>query len=149
MKTKMERLVVFIFFLLFNSQLNSQVIESYIDFSKNAKLQKDYIFEEPESGISQKVNYLGEIIAGNKIKYKVLISHINLFGKGVNELIFISDKNEEYIYALDLPKDFPLFIKDNKLFFEDETEGVQSMIVSDLLNWFCSPFGCFPRKNRK
>ena len=97
-----------IFFLFFNHS-SAQLIGDY-DYAKfSKKLTKigQYNLKDKENDCTQKIKYLGEIISTDKHTFKVLTSHKNLSGKGVNDLVFVSEKNVEYIYRLNLPSDFP------------------------------------------
>ena len=132
----------YITLLLFFNITSAQLMTDYKAFSKKLTKIRQYNFKDSKNDCSQKILYLGKITLTNKQTFKVLTSHINLGGKGVNDLIFISEKNVEYIYRLDLPSDFPTYISKNKLYFDKN----ESMSVNELKELFCTPSGCFNRK---
>lgn len=133
-----------ILFLFFNHS-SAQLIGNgdYAKFSK--KLTKIGHYNLKDKDCTQKIIYLGKVISTDKVVFKVLTSHKNLGGKGVNDLVFISEKNVEYIYRVNLPSDFPINISKNKLYFKNEQNVTENMSIGKLTNEFCTPFECFEK----
>lgn len=131
-----------IFFLFFNHSSAQLIGDSdYLKFSK--KLTKIGHYNLKDKDCTQKIRYLGKVISKNKLTFKVLTSHKNLGGKGVNDLVFISEKSIVTIYRVNLPSDFPIYISNNKLYFKDDNNNLESMSVGELEKVFCTPFECF------
>ena len=135
-----------IFFLYFN-QLSAQLLgnSDYSNFAEKLTKIRQYNFKDKKNNCTQKLIYLGKVNSIDKHSYKVLTSHKNLSGKGVNDLIFVSEKNIEYVYRLNLPSDFPKFISNNKLFFKNNKNENVSMNIDVLKEEFCTPIECFPK----
>ncbi len=134
-----------IFFLLFFNHSSAQLIgdSDYLKFSKKLTKIRNYNLKDKDCDCTQKIRYLGKVISKNKVTFKVLTSHKNLGGKGVNDLVFISEKNVVNIYRVNLPSDFPIYISNNKLCFKDDNNNLKSMSVGELEKVFCTPFECF------
>lgn len=139
------RIIQYLIFVLFFNHTSAQLIGNgdYVKFSK--KLSKIGHYNLKDKDCFQKIIYLGKIRSTDKVVYKILTSHKNLGGKGVNDLVLISEKNEEYIYRVDLPSDFPINISKNKLCFKRGKNAAQNMYIEKLTNLFCTPFECFER----
>jgi len=134
-------------FLLFFNYSSAQLIgegDYKIFFKKLTKIGQ-YNLKDKENNCTQRIKYLGKIISTDKHTFKVLTSHKNLSGKGVNDLVFISANNIEYIYRLNLPSDFPIYISNNRLYFKNERKLNVSMSIGPLTEEFCTPVECFSK----
>ena len=129
----------FLLILSFNF-CSSQLISDYKLFAKKLEIG-EYNFKDVNYNFTQNIIYLGKITSKNNNTFKVLTSHKSLDGKGINDLIFISEKDDIYIYRLDLPTDFPTQIKNNELYFKEN----KKISINKLLNIFCTPFECFEK----
>lgn len=124
---------------------NAQIIEdieAYKSFSDTLLVTQTYHFKNDKQGITQKTNYLGVIKDENQIPFKVLVSFIDLGGKGVNDLIFIAENNQ-FQYKLNLPTDAPYKIAKNKLYFRNENVTKTMQLNNSFQKLFCTPFECF------
>ena len=137
----MRYILLFSICLLFNF-LKAQTIKDFKSFADTVVVQKGFNYVEKSN--KQKILFIGEITDEKNTTYKVFISQLNLSGKGVNDLIFVS-KQKEYKYRLNLPSDAPFKISFNELYFKNKGV-VKTMKLNNSLNeWFCSPFECFEK----
>lgn len=145
-KFRINHLLVVFFLLAFNFS-SSQIVTDYKVFCNNnvLKKMKYYNFKDKQDKfVTQQILYLGDIISEKNKSYKVLTSHTNLAGKGVNDLIFVSTKGTPSTYRMNLISDMPFKISNNKLFFrEEKTKKVKAIKITELKPIFCSPFECF------
>jgi len=141
------RIFQYLLFFLFFNLSSAQLIGNgeYTKFSEKLTKIGKFNLKDKDCACTQKIIYLGKIISTNKLTFKVLTSHKNLGGKGVNDLVFISEKNIEYVYRVNLPSDFPIYISNNKLYFKDGNNNLESMSIGALEKLFCTPFECFDK----
>lgn len=139
------KLFQFFLFFFFTNLAFSQVIGKgdFVSFSKKHTRIGSYKLKA--NGCIQNINYLGVLISSENIEYKVFTSHKNITGKGINDLVFVSNKNEEILYRLDMPSDFPIAISENKLTFKNDRGEKKYLTIEKLLDVFCTPFGCFEK----
>ncbi|MEO0038354.1 MAG: hypothetical protein RIQ59_1565 [Bacteroidota bacterium] len=141
------RIFYYLILFLFFNHSSAQLIGNgdYAKFSKKLTKIGHYNLKDKDCDCTQKIIYLGNIISENKVTFKVLTSYKNLGGKGVNDLVFISEKNVEYIYRVNLPSDFPMNISKNKLYFKNDKNAAENMSIGKLTNQFCTPYECFDK----
>jgi hypothetical protein len=141
------KLIRCLLLLLAVNQSYAQLIGEgeYANFSKKLRHKGIYHLKDKQNNCSQKIDYLGTIISTNNHPFKVLTSHKNLVGKGVNDIVFISEEKVEYVYRVNLPSDFPFNISNNKLDFKNSEKATLSMSIEQLTNLFCTPIECFEK----
>lgn len=135
----MKSYLLFGMILFFNFS-NAQIVKDYKSFCDNLIVNKKYIFKEKD--VKQQILFIGEVTDNKGVTYKVLVSSLNLSGKGVNDLIFISKKNI-YKYRMNLPTDMPFKISFNELYFKVDNIIKTMKIEDDFNKIFCTPFECF------
>lgn len=136
---KIKYILLFFIVLSFHS-IKSQTIKDFTSFGDTLTIKKEFNFKE--KGITQKILFLGELTSENNITYKVYVSFLNFSGKGVNDLIFVSENNL-CKYRLNMPTDAPVKISFNRLFFKKNKKIKFIKLVNNFNDWFCSPFECF------
>jgi hypothetical protein len=146
-KKRRSKLTLIIFFLLTYNSVSSQIIKDYCNFSKknNGFQKKEFKFiDNKKNDITQELIYLGILLSTDNQSYKIFTSFLNLDGKGVSELIFVSLNCKVYCYRMNLPTDLPFKIFNNKLYFKNKTNNeIKSMEIDKLNDFFCTPFECF------